>query len=96
MQTPVGYGLVDGRFFPTDWLDIVFNPSFPYRLMHNNVAFFVTTGFVVLGVGAWLVRRGRSVIEGEAMMRMAFRTCSSSSCRCRCTLATCTGRNTLQ
>src|SRR6185437_13312727 len=31
MQTPAGYRLVDGRFFPTDWVQIIFNPSFPYR-----------------------------------------------------------------
>src|SRR6188474_2981829 len=31
MQTPAGYELVDGRFFPKDWFQIVFNPSFPYR-----------------------------------------------------------------
>ena len=57
---------------PTNWLDIVFSPSFPYRLLHNDTGFFVTTGFVVLGVGAWLVRRKRSVPEGQTMMRMAL------------------------
>ena len=58
MQTPAGYEIVDGRFFPADWLAIIFNPSFPYRLAHTVVAFYITTGFVVLGVGAWLLRRG--------------------------------------
>jgi cytochrome bd ubiquinol oxidase subunit I len=38
MQTPAGYELVDGRFFPRDWLQIVFSPSFPYRLAHTVVA----------------------------------------------------------
>ena len=56
MQTPAGYRLIGGRFFPTDWMAIVFNPSFPYRLAHTVVGFYVTTGFVVLGVGAWLIR----------------------------------------
>jgi len=56
MQTPAGYELVDGRFFPKDWFDIIFNPSFPYRLAHTVVAFYVTTGFVVVGVAAWLIR----------------------------------------
>ena len=51
MQTPAGYELIDGRFFPRDWIEIIFNPSFPYRLAHTVVAFYVTTGFVVLGVG---------------------------------------------
>src|SRR5450631_3342175 len=52
MQTPTGYRIVDGRFFPADWMAIVFNPSFPYRLAHTVTAFYITTGFVVLGVGA--------------------------------------------
>ena len=39
MQTPAGYKVIDGRFFPTDWMAIVFNPSFPYRLAHNVTAF---------------------------------------------------------
>ena len=43
MQTPVGYELVEGRFFPKDWFQIVFNPSFPYRLSHTIVGFYVTT-----------------------------------------------------
>jgi cytochrome d ubiquinol oxidase subunit I len=72
MQTPAGYELVDGRFFPSDWLQIVFNPSFPYRFMHNVNAFYITTGFVVLGVGAYLIRRGRSEEEARMMMRMAL------------------------
>ena len=65
MQTPAGYEIIDGRFFPTDWLQVVFNPSFPYRLAHTVVGFFVTTGFVVVGVGACLIRRGRFVEEGR-------------------------------
>jgi cytochrome d ubiquinol oxidase subunit I len=72
MQTPTGYQIIDGRFFPRSWTDIIFNPSFPFRLAHNDTAFFVTTGFVVLGVGAWLVRRRRSPEEGRVMMRMAL------------------------
>jgi cytochrome bd ubiquinol oxidase subunit I len=72
MQTPQGYRLVDGRFEPIDWLAIVFNPSFPYRLTHNVTAFYITTGFVVLGVGAYLLRRGKSDEEARLMVRMAL------------------------
>ncbi|HYZ24413.1 MAG TPA: cytochrome ubiquinol oxidase subunit I, partial [Rhodopila sp.] len=72
MQTPQGYKVVDGRFFPTDWAAIIFSPSFPYRLAHNVVAFYITTGFVVLGVGAYLIRSSRSIAEGRVMMRMAL------------------------
>lgn len=70
MQTPTGHEIIDGRFFPRDWLEIIFSPSFPYRLAHTVTAFYVTTGFVVLGVGAYTMRRGR-VEEGRVMFTMA-------------------------
>ena len=72
MQTPAGYEIVDGRFFPTDWLLVIFNPSFLSRLAHTVVAFFITTGFVVLGVGAYLLRRGRFAEEGRTMLSMTL------------------------
>src|ERR1700728_844329 len=72
MQTPAGYEIVDGRFFPTDWLQVVFNPSFLSRLAHTVVAFFITTGLVVLGVGAYLLRRGRFPEEGRTMLSMTL------------------------
>jgi len=72
MQTPAGYTVRDGRYFPADWMSIVFNPSFPYRFAHNVCAFYITTGFVVLGVGAWLVRRRGATPEARRMMTMAL------------------------
>ena len=68
MQTPSGYEVIDGRFFPVDWWRVIFNPSFPYRLAHTVTAFYITTGFVVLGIAAWLVRAGRFVAEGRTIM----------------------------
>jgi cytochrome bd ubiquinol oxidase subunit I len=72
MQTPAGYAIINGQFFPKDWVEVIFNPSFPYRLAHTVVAFFTTTGFVVLGVGAHLLRRDRSAQEARSMMSMAL------------------------
>jgi cytochrome d ubiquinol oxidase subunit I len=72
MQTPAGYTMVNGRFEPADWFAIIFNPSFPYRLAHNVNAFYITTGFVVLGVGAYLLRRDKAVEEARLMIRMAL------------------------
>src|SRR6201991_156949 len=63
MQTPAGFEVIDGRFFPTNWAEVIFNPSFPYRLAHTVTGFYVTTAFVVLGVGAYLIRRQRSPEE---------------------------------
>jgi cytochrome d ubiquinol oxidase subunit I len=72
MQTPAGYEIVNGQFIPTDWIKVIFNPSFPYRLAHTAFAFFTTTGFVVLGLGAYLLRRNRSVQEARIMFSMAL------------------------
>jgi len=72
MQTPAGYVIRDGRFFPADWLAIVFNPSFPYRLAHNVSAFYVTTAFVVLGVAAYLLRRPDHAADGRRIFKMAL------------------------
>src|SRR5271154_3355359 len=72
MQTPAGYQMIDGRFFPQDWFHIVFSPSFPYRLAHTISGFSVTTAFVVLGVGAYTIRRRQWVNEGRMMLRLAL------------------------
>jgi cytochrome d ubiquinol oxidase subunit I len=72
MQTPVGYEFVDGRFIPGNWADIIFNPSFPYRLAHTVVGFYVTTGFVVVGVAAYLLRGGRFFPEARIMLSMTL------------------------
>ena len=72
MQTPQGFKLVDGRFEPVDWLAIIFNPSFPYRLLHTVTGFYITTAFVVMGVGAWLLRRERAGAEARMMILMAL------------------------
>ena len=72
MQTPAGYEIIDGRYFPADWWAIIFNPSFPFRLAHTVTGFYVTTALVVVGVGAYTILRGRSVSEGRVMFSMAL------------------------
>src|SRR6185312_12006630 len=72
MQTPAGYKFIDGRFFPVDWLSIIFNPSFPYRLAHNVVAFYITTALVVIAVAAYLIRKQKATEEGRVMFSMSF------------------------
>ncbi len=72
MQTPGGYKLVDGIFYPTDWMAIIFSASFPYRFMHTVAAFYVTTGFVVIGVAAYLLRRNKSAAEARIMLSVTL------------------------
>jgi cytochrome d ubiquinol oxidase subunit I len=70
MQTPAGFEVVDGRFVPTDWLQVIFNPSFPYRFAHTVVAVYLTTAFTVIGVAAWYLRRGQHLEEARTMITM--------------------------
>src|SRR6266700_1892996 len=72
MQTPAGYEIVDGRYFPKDWFEVVFSPSFPFRLAHTVNACLVTTGFVVIAVSAGYLRRGRALPERRRMLSMPF------------------------
>jgi cytochrome d ubiquinol oxidase subunit I len=71
MQTPAGYEMRDGVAYPLDWLAIVFNPSFPYRLAHMVTAAYLTTSFVVLAVGARYLLAGDHLEHGRTMVRMA-------------------------
>ena len=70
MQTPAGYEVVDGRFMPASWLDVIFSASFPYRLAHTVTGFYLTTAFAVLGATAWHLKHGRNVAESRAVMGM--------------------------
>ena len=70
MQTPQGHVLTDGRFLPESWLAIIFNPSFPYRLMHTVTGFYLTTAFAVLGVTAWHLKRAQHVAESQRVLSM--------------------------
>src|SRR6202165_4222282 len=60
MQTPQGFHIVDGRVVPLDWLKIVFNPSFPFRLVHMSLAAFIVAATIVAGCAAWHLLHGRS------------------------------------
>jgi len=74
MQTPAGYAINEaGQFVPAgSWWPIVFNPSFPYRLVHTVIAAFLTTSLVVGAVGAWHLLRDRSNPGARKMFSMAM------------------------
>ena len=58
MQTPAGFEIVNGEFVVTSWIDVIFNPSFPYRLTHMLMASGLTCAFLITGLSAWqLLRR---------------------------------------
>ena len=73
MQTPQGYAINEvGQFVPADWIKIVFNPSFPYRLAHMLLAAYLTTGLVVGAVGAWHLIKERTNKGAREMFAMAM------------------------
>jgi len=72
MQTPQGYRIADGRVIPTDWLQVVFNPSFPYRLAHMAVAAFLATALLVGACAAWHLLRGNDRPTIRKMLSMAL------------------------
>ena len=73
MQTPSGYAInAVGQFVATDWWAVVFNPSFPYRLVHMLLAAYLTTAFVVGAVGALHVLRDRGNEGARIMFSMAM------------------------
>lgn len=74
MHTPTGFEIgANGQYLPGDsWWDIVFNPSFPYRLVHTVLAAYLTTAFVVGGVGAWHLLKDKTNAQARKMFSMAM------------------------
>ncbi|MCB1509971.1 MAG: cytochrome ubiquinol oxidase subunit I [Hyphomicrobiaceae bacterium] len=73
MQTPAGYAINGkGQFVPTDWWAAIFNPSFPYRLVHMVLAAYLTTAFAVGAVGAYHLLRDRTNAAARLMFSMAM------------------------
>jgi cytochrome d ubiquinol oxidase subunit I len=69
MHTPAGYEIRHGEFFVSSWLDIVFNPSFPYRLTHVLLASGLTVAFLLAGVSAWQVLRAKANASTGRVLR---------------------------
>jgi len=70
MQTPAGYEIRDGIFYATDWLQVIFNPSFPFRFLHMVCAAYLTTAFVVIAVGSFQILRGMQSAASVVMLKM--------------------------
>jgi len=73
MHTPAGFSINDvGQFVPENWIEIIFNPSFPYRLTHMLMAAYLTTAFVVGAVGAWHLLKNNRNLCARTMLSMAM------------------------
>ncbi|NYS36291.1 cytochrome ubiquinol oxidase subunit I, partial [Streptococcus danieliae] len=69
---PQGHEIIDGRVVPVDWLAVIFNPSFPYRLLHMSVAAFLATALLVVASAAWHLLRGNDNAAIRKMMSMGL------------------------
>jgi cytochrome d ubiquinol oxidase subunit I len=72
MHTPQGHAIIDGRVVPVDWIAVIFNPSFPYRLTHTVLAAFITAALPPTTSAAWHLLRGRSHEPVRVMLSMAM------------------------
>src|SRR6476659_7389029 len=73
MQTPTGHAFnAEGQFVAADWFKVIFNPSFPYRLVHMVLAAYLTTALVVGAVGAWHLLHDRHLAGPRVMFSMAM------------------------
>ncbi len=72
MQTPQGYAIENGVVVPVDWLQVVFNPSFPYRLLHMSIGAFLASALFIASCAAWLLLKGQNTAPVRKMFSMAL------------------------
>lgn len=72
MQTPAGVEMVNGELIVTSWMEVVFNPSFPYRLTHMLLASGLTVAFLIAGVASWQLLRGKVQAHTATTLRFGL------------------------
>ncbi|AOM39741.1 cytochrome ubiquinol oxidase subunit I [Xenorhabdus hominickii] len=72
MQTPQGHEIIGNQVVPVDWLAVIFNPSFPYRLLHMSTAAFLASAFFIAASAAWHLLKGHDSSAMRKMLSMAM------------------------
>jgi len=72
MQTPTGHVMDGGQIIAGDWLQVIFNPSFPYRMIHMLLASGLTAAFVVAGLSAWRLLRASEDVSARKTLRFSL------------------------
>ncbi len=73
MQTPQGFEIADdGMLYPNSWIKIIFNPSFPVRFFHMITAAYLTTAFVVGGIGSYYLWNKVNIKHAKVMVGMSM------------------------
>ena len=74
MQTPQGFEVVDGVVYATNWKEIIFNPSFPYRFVHMMLASGLTASFLIAGLSAYRMLKGDDKLAPKLALKTATYT----------------------
>ncbi|HEJ9436681.1 TPA: cytochrome ubiquinol oxidase subunit I [Proteus mirabilis] len=72
MQTPQGFEIVNNQVVAVDWLAVIFNPSFPYRLAHMGVAAFLASAFFIAASASWHLLKGNKTSAMKKMLSMSI------------------------
>ncbi|KGA60359.1 cytochrome ubiquinol oxidase subunit I [Proteus vulgaris] len=72
MQTPQGFEIFNNQVVPVDWIAVIFNPSFPYRLAHMGVAAFLASAFFIAASAAWHLLKGHKTSAMKKMLSMSL------------------------
>ncbi|WIF70416.1 cytochrome ubiquinol oxidase subunit I [Proteus vulgaris] len=72
MQTPQGFEIINNQVVPVDWIAVIFNPSFPYRLAHMGVAAFLASAFFIAASAAWHLLKGNKTSAMKKMLSMSL------------------------
>jgi len=72
MQTPTGHEIINGEFEVASWPQVLFSPSFPYRLTHMLLASGLTVAFFMCGVSAWQLLRGMTNASTGRVLRVGL------------------------
>jgi cytochrome d ubiquinol oxidase subunit I len=69
MHTPAGFEMINGQAHVTSWFEVIFNPSFPYRLTHMLLASGLTVAFLLAGISAFRWLKGDRGLDVNASLR---------------------------
>ena len=72
MQTPSGFEMIDGQAHVTSWMQVIFNASFPYRLVHVLLASGLTVAFLLTGISAWQLLKNTVNASTPKMLRVGL------------------------
>ncbi|KQW38273.1 cytochrome ubiquinol oxidase subunit I [Rhizobacter sp. Root404] len=72
MQTPVGHEIIDGVYHVKSWVEVIFNPSFPYRFTHMLLASGLTCAFLLIGLSSWQLLRGVGQRAAPRVLRVGL------------------------